>query len=62
LLWVLVSGLSVIVSISHLSNILVGLLAGAVAIAIGLLSVRMVCEAWIVFFKMHEALEEIRKK
>jgi len=28
----------------------------------GALSMRVACEVWIVFFKMNEALQEIRKK
>lgn len=35
---------------------------GILTIAFGILFVRVTCEAWIVFFKMNEALQEIRKK
>jgi hypothetical protein len=62
LLGVLSSGLATITAISSLSNMLFGLIAGVLVIAIGFLFVRVGCEAWIVLFKMNDALQEIRKK
>jgi len=38
------------------------ILAGAVAIVVGALWLRVVCELMIVLFKMNEALQEMRKK
>ena len=38
------------------------ILYGVLTIVFGVLAVRVACEVWIVFFKINEALQEIRKK
>ena len=38
------------------------ILQGIIGTAVGVLLVRVGCEVWMVFFKMNEALQEIRKK
>ena len=59
LLAVLVAGISMLFTAS---NILAGLLTGILTIVLGSLGVRIYCEIFIVFFKMNEALQELKKK
>jgi len=62
LVGVVFAGVSTIVSGYALGSLMGGLIGGVLTIAFGVLVVRVVCEAWIIFFKMNEALQEIRKK
>lgn len=54
--------ITVIGTVAYFSNFLSGLLAGILSFAFGVLSVRVACELSVVFFRMNEALQEIRKK
>jgi hypothetical protein len=57
LLIVLLTGLSAMFNGGFL-----GLVGGLLGIIVGALWVRVSCELMIVFFKMNESLQEIRKK
>jgi hypothetical protein len=62
LLGVVFSGISMIFTAGVYGSLLGGLVGGILTIVVGALFVRVVCEAWMVFFKMNEALQEIRNK